>query len=97
MLEPRFNLIKIPLFMSELGRHDWAVPKIRTLELWSTDKGRAQEQNRLPFRFPMLEEHPGNFPVMYPAVRHPPHSSVTPDQKRYIDTIKRFSKNHLHE
>ncbi|KAL1606202.1 hypothetical protein SLS60_003603 [Paraconiothyrium brasiliense] len=102
--KPRLKLINIHLFMVELNRHSWIIPRIQDLELWSTDEGRELKYFTLPdfptgffARVPQRMMNHFLTQVKYSAVPCAPDISAKLDPKECADTIKRFSKSKAHE
>lgn len=94
--KPCFKLANIHKFLMEMFREDWVIPKIQSLELWSTHEGRGSKY-RTQDSFP----HLGNQRLWHLLLMHPRYTAVPcpPDLRVELffpgwkDTIKRFSKD----
>lgn len=95
--EPWFKLSNIHLFMAELHRQSWVIPKIRALELWSSEKGREitfdDHRGVLAnlFNPPFAGRHQPR--AHYPAVSCPMDLWIKLDHTGCANTAKRFAQS----
>lgn len=84
---PCLQIANIHLFMLELGRHHWVIPRIQSLEFWSTDKGRRPRDgnDRVLIPYPLYED----------VICSPELRALFNEQVCY-GLMKRFSKGESH-
>ncbi|KAF1968165.1 hypothetical protein BU23DRAFT_267909 [Bimuria novae-zelandiae CBS 107.79] len=101
---PCFKLTNIHLFMLEMRRQEWVIPKIQALELWSTDKGRTLDVwkpedfsigARSAFGGRGVDNLLGR--VKYTGVPCPAELRSRFNMESCIDTIRRFSVKPTHQ
>lgn len=99
--EPCFKLGLIHLFMLEASRKDWVIPKIRSLELWSTGEDRYDIRgNPLPGSSPLYNgpRRMGQTPraAEYTKIPCPPEFFARIDWDSFLATINHFSARPEH-